>query len=84
MRRLLASSRMTCRLRLACGDIFWIILHTLAVGEDGFDTDAMIDGMMEQLMSKDLMYEPMKQVTQRFPSWLDENKSKLSKEEYKE
>lgn len=48
----------------------------------GFDQDAMVDGMMQQLMSKEIMYEPMKQVTERFPSWLKENKEKLSEEEY--
>lgn len=46
------------------------------------DTDSVIDGMMEQLLSKDLMYQPMKQVAGRFPSWLDANKSKLSESEY--
>jgi hypothetical protein len=28
------------------------------------------------------MYEPMKQVTEKFPKWLEENKSKLSPEDY--
>lgn len=48
-----------------------------------FDQDAVVDGMMQQLVSKDIMYEPMKQVTDRFPSWLEENKESLSDEEYK-
>lgn len=46
------------------------------------NADAMIDGMMEQLMSKDLMYEPMKQVTVKFPQWLAERKTVLSADEY--
>jgi len=46
------------------------------------DADTAIDGIMRQLLSKDLMYEPMKQVTEKFPQWLAENKSKLSEEEY--
>jgi peroxin-19 len=50
---------------------------------DAFDQDAVVDGMMQQLLSKEIMYEPMKQVTERFPSWLEENKEKLSEEEFK-
>lgn len=51
-------------------------------GTENFNADAVIDGMMEQLMSKELMYEPMKQVLDKFPDYLDENKGNLSKEEY--
>lgn len=46
------------------------------------NADDMIDGMMGQLLSKDLMYEPMKQVNELFPSWLQKNKGKVSEEEY--
>lgn len=31
----------------------------------GFDQDAVVDGMMQQLVSKDIMYEPMKQVREK-------------------
>lgn len=44
----------------------------------GLNPDAIVDGMMEQLLSKDLMYEPMKQVADQFPAWLEENKDILS------
>jgi peroxin-19 len=47
-----------------------------------FNPDAVIDGMMEQLLCKDLMYEPMKQVATKFPQWLEEKRSTLSAEEY--
>jgi peroxin-19 len=46
--------------------------------------DALMDGMMEQLLAKDLMYEPMKQVAERFPQWLRDNQSNLSPQEYNE
>ena len=46
------------------------------------NADDMIDGMMGQLLSKDLMYEPMKQVNELFPNWLQQNKGKVSDEEY--
>ena len=49
-----------------------------------FNADAMLDGMVEQLLSKDLMYEPMKQVTELFPNWLEDNRLKLSPEEYEQ
>jgi peroxin-19 len=51
-------------------------------GGTNFDADAVIDGMMEQLVSKDLMYEPIKQVASCFPKWLRENKGKISEVEY--
>lgn len=51
------------------------------MGEKG-DADDVIDGMMRQLLSKELMYEPMKQVTERFPRWLAESKEHLSDEDY--
>lgn len=46
------------------------------------DSGDVIDGMLKQLLSKDLMYEPMKQVTEEFPRWLAENKQTLSNEDY--
>jgi peroxin-19 len=53
-------------------------------GPESLNPDAIMDGMMEQLLSKDLMYEPMKQVTDKFPEWLAENKSTLSTEDYEQ
>jgi peroxin-19 len=54
------------------------------LGGDGgdYNADAMIDGMMEQLMSKDLMYEPIKQFATSFPPWLEERRDNMPKEEY--
>mmetsp|Transcript_33787 Transcript_33787/g.56490 ORF Transcript_33787/g.56490 Transcript_33787/m.56490 type:complete len:136 (-) Transcript_33787:52-459(-) len=43
-----------------------------------------MDGMMEQLLSKDLMYEPMKQVTEKFPEWLQAQKGQLSQDEWEQ
>ena len=42
----------------------------------------VVNGMMKQLLGKDLMYEPMKEMCDRFPKWLAENKAKLKDEEY--
>ena len=52
-----------------------------AFGASG-DADDVVDGMMRQLLSKELMYEPMKQVCDRFPAWLAESKAHLSEDEY--
>lgn len=47
-----------------------------------FNPDKVIDGMMEHLLSKELMYDPMKQVASKFPLWLKDRQSTLSVEEY--
>ena len=46
------------------------------------DFQEIIDGMMRQLLSKEVMYEPMKEITKKFPKWLAENEDSLSKEDY--
>mmetsp|Transcript_9858 Transcript_9858/g.15673 ORF Transcript_9858/g.15673 Transcript_9858/m.15673 type:complete len:266 (+) Transcript_9858:103-900(+) len=46
------------------------------------DFQDMIDGMMKQLISKEVMYEPVKQICEKFPEWLADNEPKLEKEEY--
>ncbi|GMI03700.1 hypothetical protein TrVE_jg3584 [Triparma verrucosa] len=46
------------------------------------DYQEVIDGMMRQLLSKELMYDPMKQVCIKYPEWLAEAKSQLTEEEY--
>jgi peroxin-19 len=51
---------------------------------ENFNADAFMDGMMEQLLSKDLMYEPMKQVAEKFPDWLEKNKEQLTPQEWEQ
>lgn len=38
--------------------------------------------MMKQLLSKDIMYEPIKQICERFPEWLAKHAESLSQKEY--
>ncbi|KAK9849121.1 hypothetical protein WJX84_003479 [Apatococcus fuscideae] len=38
------------------------------------------DSIMRQLLSKDVLYQPMKDIGARYPRWLAENRSKLSAE----
>lgn len=46
------------------------------------DSNIVVDNVMKQLLDKDLMYEPMREVCTRFPAYLAENKERLSREEY--
>jgi len=42
----------------------------------------LVQGMMKQLLSKDVLYEPMKEMRDKYPQWLDANKEKLSRDEW--
>lgn len=46
------------------------------------DFQSIVDNMMKQMLSKEIMYVPMKQIAERFPEWLADNEGKLSAEEY--
>jgi len=46
------------------------------------DSNDVVDSVMKQLLDKELMYEPMKEVCIRYPKWLASNKDRLSSEEY--
>ena len=48
-------------------------------GDEGFSK--MLMGMMEKLTDKDILYEPMKELSDKFPRWLDENRTKTATEE---
>jgi peroxin-19 len=46
------------------------------------DANPIIDTVMKQLLDKELMYTPMKEVCDRYPAWLAKNRDALSSEEY--
>ncbi|CAG8521360.1 1218_t:CDS:2 [Dentiscutata erythropus] len=48
----------------------------------GGGMDKVLEWMMETLATKDYLYEPMKEFAQKYPKWLEENKSKVSEEDY--
>ncbi|KAH8840366.1 hypothetical protein MCOR27_001242 [Pyricularia oryzae] len=50
-------------------------------GEEEFSK--MLLGMMEQLTNKEILYEPMKELHDKFPEWLERNKDKTSAEDLK-
>jgi len=42
----------------------------------------IMNNMMSQLVSKDILYEPMKEISVKYPEWLSTNRDKISEEEY--
>jgi peroxin-19 len=50
----------------------------LADGEGGEeDFSKMLLGMMEQLTNKEILYEPMKELDDKFPEWMKKNEKKV-------
>lgn len=43
------------------------------------DFSKMLLGMMEQLTNKEILYEPMKELHDKFPEWLEKNRDKTDK-----
>ncbi|KAI0012683.1 Pex19-domain-containing protein [Xylariaceae sp. FL0662B] len=50
-------------------------------GEEDFTK--MLMGMMEQLTNKDILYEPMKELNDKYPGWMEKNKDTLAKDDFK-
>ncbi|KAI0137830.1 Pex19-domain-containing protein [Hypoxylon sp. NC0597] len=47
------------------------------------DFSKMLMGMMEQLTNKEILYEPMKELNDKFPGWMEKNKDTLPKDDLK-
>ncbi|KAK8180469.1 Pex19 protein family-domain-containing protein [Phyllosticta capitalensis] len=45
------------------------------------DFSKMLMGMMEQLTNKEILYEPMKDLDDKFPGWFEKNRSTCGKED---
>ena len=45
------------------------------------DPQGFLDGIMQQLLSKDVLYEPMRDIAQKYPQWLESNRDALSAED---
>jgi len=52
-------------------------------GEGDEDLQGILETMMSQLMSKEVLYEPLKELHDKFPAYLTENAMKLSAEDKK-
>ncbi|KAF2100540.1 Pex19 protein [Rhizodiscina lignyota] len=52
-------------------------------GGEGGDEDfsKMLMGMMEQLTNKEILYEPMKELDDKFPAWMEKNREKTPKDD---
>ncbi|KAK4355917.1 hypothetical protein RND71_024888 [Anisodus tanguticus] len=46
------------------------------------DMESIVETMMQQLLSKEILHEPMREIGERYPKWLEDNKAKLTSEEY--
>ena len=44
--------------------------------------ESIVETMMQQLLSKEILHEPMKEIAERYPKWLEEHKKGLDPEEY--
>ncbi|KZT06690.1 Pex19-domain-containing protein [Laetiporus sulphureus 93-53] len=52
-------------------------------GESDEELQKMLENMMTQLMSKDILYEPLKEMHVKFPDYLKDNEAKISPEDKK-
>lgn len=52
------------------------------IGDSEEDFSKMLLGMMEQLTNKDILYEPMRELADKYPEWLQTNESKLPPAEF--
>lgn len=50
--------------------------------EDDGELQSMVDGVMRQLLSKEVLYEPLREISSKYPEWLEKNGSKISKEDH--
>lgn len=55
------------------------------LGGDGSEEEfsKMLMSMMEQLTNKEILYEPMKELDDKFPDWLAKNRGKTPKDDLK-
>lgn len=44
--------------------------------------ESIVETMMQQLLSKEVLQEPMKEIGERYPRWLEDHKANLAPEEY--
>ena len=47
------------------------------------DFSKILMGMMEQLTNKEILYEPMKELNDKFPDWMEKNKGKVEADDWK-
>jgi len=50
--------------------------------QDSPEVQSLIDSLMQQLLSKEVLYQPMKDIAGKYPEWLQKNKGTLSGEDF--
>ncbi|KAK3609614.1 hypothetical protein CHS0354_038617 [Potamilus streckersoni] len=55
----------------------------MATGEGQEDFMPMMQGMMKTLLSKEILYPSLKEISEKYPKWLEDNKPKLTDDDYK-
>ena len=54
-----------------------------ADGSNGSNMQSLVDSMMSQLLSREVLHKPMTEIRDKYPPWLSENKDKLDDADYK-
>ena len=44
--------------------------------------ESLVDTMMQQLLSKEILHEPMKEIAKKYPKWLEDHLNELPLEDY--
>ena len=50
-------------------------------GENEEEFSKMLTGMMEQLTNKDILFEPMTELHEKFPTWMENNRNKINEQD---
>ncbi|KXN72719.1 Pex19 protein [Conidiobolus coronatus NRRL 28638] len=64
------------------GDELSEIIKQMEQLSDMPDFEKAIESMMGTIMTKDLLYQPMKDLADKYPEWLEKNKSELTDVDY--
>ncbi|KAH3669169.1 hypothetical protein WICMUC_005008 [Wickerhamomyces mucosus] len=51
-------------------------------GNDDLDLGNLLTDMLDQLVSKSILYDPLKDLSLKYPTWLTDNKDKISNDEF--
>lgn len=52
-----------------------------AAGSDGNGIEALLGDLLQELASKDILYEPIKEMHEKYPKWIENNESTLSEDD---
>lgn len=46
------------------------------------DMESIVETMMQQLLSKEILHDPMKEIAEKYPKWLEEHRVSINTEDY--